>query len=93
MANQQPRRYQPLDFSADPRLRLGTTLVVTGLGLLVALMIAVYVAIASWSYAAEGTETFDYWFDIVVVVMFAVGIGTALVGATLISESKRRPRK
>ena len=93
MANQEPGRYQPLDFSPDPRRRIGMALLVTGLGLLVALVITVYMAIAHWWYAAEGTETFDYWFDIVVVIALILGLGTVFAGAILIGASKVIPRK
>ena len=56
-------------------------------------MIAVYVAIARESYAAEGTETFDYWFDLLVGVMFFIGAGTALAGLTLVWVSRIRRRQ
>jgi hypothetical protein len=93
MANQEPGRYPPLDFSPDPRRRIGVALLITGLGVLLVLMIAFYIVVANWWYAARGTETFDYWFDIVAVGAFTLGTVTASVGLHLIGASRIKPQK
>jgi hypothetical protein len=90
MASQQPERHPPLNFSRDPWRRAGTALLVSGLVLLAALM----VADVAWSgeedgdgAVAPGSAQLVYWFDLVFVVTLSLGLGAALAGLVLLIAS------
>ena len=76
----------------DRRRRLGCALMFVGVVTLLLLILALYIAIATWTLGV-GNDGVEYWAGVLMLVIPILGIGTAVAGLITFIVNRPQPGK